>query len=232
MTDDNCILGVSSNALLTMDGRVDDKNKIVDIKRYKTNPKMEVIATSNFGGIAVGSSNGEIRLYKKVGQNAKTLLPGFGGIYNLNIIDPILSLDITSDGKWILATCPTYLVLKPTQFKGEKNGFISSMGKDKPRPKSLKLKPIDIAKYKISSVRFTPAKFNVNQNEGETNIITSTGDYIINWNFAKVIKGITDDYKIKKANQNILNSQFKFNRAQIVVTMDNKLRIQNQKYFN
>ena len=28
MTDDNCILGVSSNALLTMDGRVDDKNKI------------------------------------------------------------------------------------------------------------------------------------------------------------------------------------------------------------
>lgn len=79
MTDDKCILGVTNNALFTMDGRVNDKNKIVDIKTYKTNPKIETIATSNFGGIAVGSSNGEIRLYKQIGQNAKTLLPGFGG---------------------------------------------------------------------------------------------------------------------------------------------------------
>lgn len=105
------------------------------------------------------------------------------------------------------------------------------MGKEKPKPKALKLKPIDIAKYKIKSISFTPAKFNVNKDEGESNIITSTGDFIINWNFSKVIKGITDDYKIKKANQNILDSQFKFNKGQIVVTMDNKLRIQNQKYF-
>ena len=106
------------------------------------------------------------------------------------------------------------------------------MGKDKPKPKALKLKPIDIAKYGIKSINFTSARFNVNKEEGETNIITSTGDYIINWNFSKVIKGITDDYKIKRANQNILDSQFKYNKGQIVVTMDNKLRIQNKKYFS
>jgi len=224
MTDDQCVIGVSNNALFTMDGRVNDKNKIVEIKNYKTNPKMGTIATNNFGGIAIGSTNGEIRLYKQVGQNAKTLLPGFG--------DPIVAIDVTSDGKWLLATCPTYLLLIPTACKGNNNGFNVSMPKnDRPKPKALKLKPIDIAKYKIKSVNFTPAKFNISKDEGETNIITSTGDYIINWNFSKVIKGITDDYKIKKANQNILDSQFKYNKGQIVVTMDNKLRIQNQKYF-
>ena len=82
MTDDKCIIGCSTNALFTMDGRVNDKNKIVESKNYKTNPKMETMATTSFGGIAVGSSNGEIRLYKQVGQNAKTLLPGFGGIFS------------------------------------------------------------------------------------------------------------------------------------------------------
>ena len=79
MTDNQLLLGVSHKELFTMDGRVNDKNKVVERKSYKTDPKMETIATSNLGGIAVGSSNGEIRLYKQVGQNAKTLLPGFGG---------------------------------------------------------------------------------------------------------------------------------------------------------
>jgi len=223
MTDDPCIHGVSKNALYTMDGRVNDKNKVFDIKTYKINPKMETRDTINFGDMLFGCSNGEIR-FKQAGQNAKTLLPGFG--------DPIIGIDVTTDSKWILATCATYLLLIPTTCKGDKNGFTVSMGKEKPHPKALKLKPIDIAKYKIMSVSFTPAKFNISQTDGETNIITSTGDYIINWNFSKVIKGITDDYKIKKANQKILDSQFKYNKGQIVVTMDNKVRIQNQKYFN
>lgn len=103
------------------------------------------------------------------------------------------------------------------------------MGKEKPPLKLLKVKPIDIAKYNLGSLKFTPARFNLSKESGETNIITSLGDHVINWNFSKAKKGILDDYKIKKTNQFIVDNQFKYNKNQIVVTMENKLRIQNQK---
>jgi hypothetical protein len=32
-------------------------------------------------------------------------------------IDPIISLDSSSDGKWLLATCKTYLILLPTFYE-------------------------------------------------------------------------------------------------------------------
>lgn len=79
MVDNQIMLGVNDKNLFTMDGRINKKNKVVNTKNYKTNPKLNCIATTNFGGIAVGSENGEIRLYKEVGKNAKTLLPCSGG---------------------------------------------------------------------------------------------------------------------------------------------------------
>ena len=54
------------------------------------------MSTTLQGGLAVGSLNGEIRLYKEVGQNAKTLLPGLG--------DPIRGVNMSVDGEWIVAT--------------------------------------------------------------------------------------------------------------------------------
>ena len=220
MTDNPLLVGVNNNSLFTMDARINKKNKVVATKSYKTNPKMNCIKTTNFGGIATGSLNGEIRLYGQVGKNAKTLLPCFG--------DPIRDIDVTADGKYLLATCDRYLILIPTVCKGEQNGFTVQMGKDKPNPKTLKIKPIDVNKYKLGQYNFTAAKFNVSKNDGETNIITSLGDYVIVWNFTKIKKGILDDYKIKKVNQQILENQFKFNKNQFLVTMENKLRIQNQ----
>lgn len=79
MNDNQVLLGVNDKNLFTMDGRINKKNKVVSTKNYKTNPKMNCIATTNFGGIAVGSLNGEIRLFNEVGKNAKTLLPCSGG---------------------------------------------------------------------------------------------------------------------------------------------------------
>ena len=145
------------------------------------------------------------------------------------LIDAIKSVDVTANGKYVLATCDTYLLVIPTACKEGNNGFNVSMGKEKPKPKILRLNNNDISKYNISKISFTPARFNVDKVNGETNIITSIGEYIINWNFTKVLKGILNDYKIKKVNQNILGNQFKFNKSQIVVTMDKNLRIQNQK---
>jgi len=224
MTDNPLLHGVNSNTLFTMDARVNKKNKVVATKSYKTNPKMHCIKTTDFGGIATGSLNGEIRLYSQVGKNAKTLLTCFG--------DAINDIDVTADGKYLLATCDKYLILIPTNCKGEKNGFNTQMGKEKPNPRTLKIKPIDLNKYGLDKFSFTPAKFNVNKIDGETNIIASLGDYIIIWNFTKVKKGILDDYKIRKVNQKVIENQFKFNRNQVVVTMENKLRIQNQLFLD
>jgi len=79
MTTNQIINGVCKNSLFTLDPRLNKSNKLVDKKEYKTNPKMSCMITTDFGGIAIGSLNGEIRLFKQVGQNAKTLLPGLGG---------------------------------------------------------------------------------------------------------------------------------------------------------
>jgi hypothetical protein len=136
-------------------------------------------------------------------------------------------VDVTSDGMYVLATCDRYLILISTSCKGGQLGFDVQMGKQKPKPILLKIKSNDIAKYKLDELVFAPARFNVSK-EGETNIITSLGDYVVNWNFSRVKKGILDDYKVKRVYQNVVDNQFKYNRNQIVLTMENKLRIQNQ----
>jgi hypothetical protein len=79
MTTNQLVNGLSKNSLYTLDPRVNKTNKIVGLKEYKTDPKMSCMITTDLGGIAIGSLNGEIRLFKQVGQNAKTLLPGLGG---------------------------------------------------------------------------------------------------------------------------------------------------------
>jgi len=41
------------------------------------------------------------------------------------------------DGKWVLATTQTYLLVIPTECKNGSTGFEKSMGKEKPIPKKL-----------------------------------------------------------------------------------------------
>jgi len=54
--------------------------------------------------MALGSKDGAIRLYKDSNsKKAVNLYPGLG--------DPITSLDVTQDGKWLLATTDYYLLL-------------------------------------------------------------------------------------------------------------------------
>lgn len=79
MNDNPIVNAFDSKNLFCLDSRVDGKNKIVIHKSYKSNPKFSCFATTGFGGVAVGSQTGEIRLYKDLGKNAKTLLPSLGG---------------------------------------------------------------------------------------------------------------------------------------------------------
>lgn len=77
--------------------------------------------------------NGDIRLYDKIGKNANCKYPAFG--------DPVLHLDTTRDGKWLLATFKTYLLLLPTETEDDVSLYQNKIKIDeRPRPIKLKIK--------------------------------------------------------------------------------------------
>lgn len=82
--------------MFTIDPRINTEDRIAAERPYKTNPMFTTIGSSMAGSLALGSYDGKIRLYKQVGQDAKTLLPGLG--------DPIRSVEVSRDGLWVLAT--------------------------------------------------------------------------------------------------------------------------------
>lgn len=74
--------------------------------------------------------------------------------------------------------------------------FQTPMGKEKPIPRILKLKPEHVEQMG-GQIKFTPARFNVGA-ENERSIVTSTGPYIITWNFRKVKQNRLNEYTMKK----------------------------------
>ena len=48
------------------------------------------------------------------------------------------------------------------------------------------------------------------EGQEENAIVTSTGQYVIAWDFAKVKKGNLDKYEIKKYEDNVVQDNFKF----------------------
>ncbi len=105
----------------------------------------------------------------------QTALPALG--------DPIIGVDVTADGRYLVATCKTYLLLIDTligdgRYKGSL-GFDRSFPADsKPIPRRLQLKPEHLA-YMQTEVSFTPARFNAGVDAEEKTIVTSTGPFVI-----------------------------------------------------
>lgn len=104
LTDNKTMVGHSQNAMFRIDPRLSG-NKIVDsaFKQYAKGNNFTSIATTDNGSVAVAGAKGEIKLLNTLGKAAKTALPGLG--------DPIIGLDVTADGRWVIATCKTYLLL-------------------------------------------------------------------------------------------------------------------------
>ncbi|KAF3625599.1 hypothetical protein FXO38_12589 [Capsicum annuum] len=90
--------------------------------------------------IVVGSLDGKIRLYSSSSmRQAKTAFSGFDF--------PITHVDVTYDGKWIVGTTDTYLILICTLFV-DKNGstkidFADRMGNKISTPRLLNLNSLD-----------------------------------------------------------------------------------------
>ncbi|KAJ3278536.1 hypothetical protein HK104_002249 [Borealophlyctis nickersoniae] len=210
MTPQKTLIGINHNAIFRIDPRLRG-NKRVDTEtmQYQSKNNFSSAASTGKGELAVASSKGEIRLFNKVNMRAKTQLPGLG--------DPIIGIDVTEDGRWIIATCRNYLLLIDTEIKDEgKSGFQKSMGAKKPAPKRLQLKPEHLNWMK-APVNFTPAKFNTGEGEAEKTIVTSSGPFVITWNFRRVKAGRLYDYQIKKYDDNVVADNFKYGQDRAIV---------------
>lgn len=217
LTGEQTLIGMNSRSLYQIDPRLAG-NKIVKekAKHYVSKNQFSSIATTGNGEMAVGSNKGEIRLFDRLGINAKTLLPGLG--------DPIIGMDTTENGKYVLATCQTYILVIDTEVEGEvKSGYQKSMGQKKPVPKRLQIKPEHLA-YMARAISFTPARFNTGEGD-EKFIVTSTGPWVISWNFQKVINGQLSSYTIKKYENDVVADNFKFGQSNIIVALKDNVEM-------
>lgn len=214
LTGEPTLIGLTDRSLFRLDPRLPGPVKRVqaESKEYVLKNGFSCGATTGAGELAVGSARGEIRLFDRLDRRAKTLLPGFG--------DPILALDSTESGRWLVATCKTYLLLICTEHADQEGllGFHRSLGAKKPTPRRLQLRPEHVA-YLGGPVSFTPARFSTGQSE-ERSIITSTGPYVITWNLRRVKAGHLYDYQIRKYEDTVVADNFRYGQDRsIVVTL-------------
>ena len=162
--------------------------------------------------VAVASKKGDLRLYDKISKRAKSFFPGFG--------NEIKGIDTTSNGKYIISTCKNYLMLLTVNIH-----YKVPLGKDKPIPKRLQLKPEHLA-FINEEVNFTPAKFSTDL--FEELIVTSTGHYVVSWNLKDVLKGKLYSYTIKKYGDTVIADNFGFgeNNAIIVTLPDDVKKVE------
>lgn len=122
--------------------------------QFSRGTNFQCFATTGDGSIVVGSLDGKIRLYSISSmRQAKTAFPGLGS--------PITHVDVTYDGKWILGTTDTYLILICSLFTDKdgktKTGFSGRMGHRISAPRLLKLNPLD--SHLAGTSKFRNAQF-------------------------------------------------------------------------
>jgi hypothetical protein len=224
-TGEQTFLGLSKNALFRVDPRLSG-NKLVEseLKQYTSKNDFSAAATTEKGYIAVASNKGEIRMFDRLGINAKTALPALG--------DPIIGIDTSADGRWVLATTRTYLLLIDALQSDGKNagklGFEKSFAKDsKPQPRRLGLTPAHVAQFQHETkapLSFTPAHFNTGEGKDETTIITATGPFIVTWSMKKLLAGRKDPYSIKRYAEEVKADNFRYGSDKnIVVALPNEV---------
>ncbi|KAF5834499.1 VID27 cytoplasmic protein-domain-containing protein [Dunaliella salina] len=170
--------------------------------------------------LSVVQADGKVRLYSnKSLQKANTSIPGLGA--------PITAIDITYDGKWVLATTDKYLMVVKTTFttdKGEEgNAFTKPMGSRGSVPHLLRLKPEDMAH--TGSGKFTKGKFTWITEAGQTEryIVANCGNHSVVWNFNRVKGSGTNslsygglptsmDYVLQKKDEEVVDAAFLHSR--------------------
>ena len=211
-------LALNSKGIYCIDPRVPRAFKSVESKTYSSLTHFKCASSTAEGNFVVGSDNGQIRLYSKTGLKAKSLIKGLG--------DPITSIDITKEGDWIVATTSRYLLVIPL-------GTENSSGFSKPlsriSAKKLSISPEDMIKYDMTEIRFTGAVFSTGEHSRENFIITSSGNFLVIFNFSSIKRNSLFDYKIKQFKEKILSCEFKYGtESSAVLTMPSQIILQGR----
>eukprot|EP00258_Populus_trichocarpa_P007973 XP_002313117.1 protein CYPRO4 [Populus trichocarpa] len=203
---ESTFLGLDDNRLCQWDMR-DRRGIVQDIVKGGDSPVLnwsqghqfsrgtnfQCFASTGDGSIVVGSRDGKIRLYSKTSmRQAKTAFPGLGS--------PITHVDVTYDGKWVLGTTDTYLILICTLFTDKdgktKTGFGGRMGNKIPAPRLLKLTPLDShlagANNKFHGGHFSWVTENGKQ---ERHLVVTVGKFSVIWDFQRVKNSGHDCYR-------------------------------------
>ncbi|XP_021898615.1 protein CYPRO4 [Carica papaya] len=161
--------------------------------QFSRGTNFQCFASTGDGSIVVGSLDGKIRLYSSNSmRQAKTAFPGLGS--------PITHVDVTFDGKWILGTTDTYLILICTLFTDKdgkmKTGFNGRMGNRIAAPRLLKLSPLDSQLAGVNN-KFRSAQFSwVTENgKQERHLVATVGKFSVIWNFQQVKNGSHECYR-------------------------------------
>eukprot|EP00922_Rhytidocystis_sp_ex-Travisia-forbesii_P056576 GHVS01083724.1.p1 GENE.GHVS01083724.1~~GHVS01083724.1.p1 ORF type:complete len:521 (+),score=89.70 GHVS01083724.1:164-1564(+) len=204
----NSFIAYNPQCVFDIDTRQKSDTAVNKTIQYKTKTGFSCGATDAAGHMVLGNTKGELRLYDG-GANAdgnykraKTALEGLG--------DPLVHVTCTQAGDWILGTCETYLILFPVRLSdGGRTGFVTALGKHKPKPIMLKLLPEDIAKYNLQQISFHKAEFD----EKETNILTATANLIIVWDFRAIRRGHLTGYTVRPLAEYIRDVGFVANES-------------------
>ncbi|WAQ83686.1 hypothetical protein PtA15_4A134 [Puccinia triticina] len=219
MENESTLIGTSRNEFFKIDPRVNGR-KAVDkqTQTYKTNVDFSCGVTSASGFIALGSDTGMIRLFDpNIGKKAKTLLP--------EVRDAIKHLDVTNNGRYLVATCEKYLLLYDCQMKSGKLGFEKSFPKaEKPAGIRIELTPEHRGRIIHEKIPycFNQAKFNQGDGEVERKIITAMGPYIIEFDLKSILdKSRRTQYVLKRYQERVVADNFRWGDAkEIVVTLE------------
>ncbi|CAM8998608.1 unnamed protein product [Rhodiola kirilowii] len=247
-------LGLDDNRLCRWDMR-DKRGMVQDLvtssapvlnwtqgHQFSRGTNFQCFATTGDGSIVVGSLDGKIRLYSNNSmRQAKTAFPGLGS--------PITHVDVTFDGKWILGTTDTYLILICSMFADKdgntKTGFAGRMGNRIAAPRLLKLTPLDSHLAGVNN-KFRGAQFSwVTENgKQERHLVATVGKFSVIWNFENVKNGSHECYvnqeglkscycyKIVLKDESIIDSRFMNDKyavtdspeAPLVVATSRKIR--------
>ncbi|CAA6662278.1 unnamed protein product [Spirodela intermedia] len=192
---ESTFLGLDDNALCRWDMR-DRKGMVQTIAKSTDSPilqwtqghqfsrgtNFQCFATTGDGSIVVGSLDGRIRLYSKSSMRmAKTAFPGLGS--------PITYVDVTFDGRWILGTTDTYLVLISTWTYGNRIAA----------PRLLKLTPLD-SQLAGENNKFHGGHFSWVTDGGkqERHLVATVGKFSVVWNFQRVKDGHHECYRLQE----------------------------------
>ncbi|KAF8294722.1 hypothetical protein TcYC6_0100540 [Trypanosoma cruzi] len=199
---------LADNVAFNMDLRMDPRKNVITepgctLLDYKLTVRKPFTchATSSAGHLVIGDSAGAIRLYtgppgsrrpdgKYNPKTAKTLL---------DTKVPIVAVDVTADGSYVLAVCAKYLLLMRTVYtdetSSEKNGFVSRMGKKKPNPLRLQPTPQQIeAVGGIDELNFISGGFDRFEDGRETCITACGGKYVLTWSFEAAKRAVEDGH--------------------------------------